>query len=98
MPEDMWQMPDEMGEEPRARSMRVRVGKVVVVAAALATLGVGGVAAASSAGNHPAGSTTPVTHVQNVSTNPDSGAAGTDAGDCPFHKQESQTNNASARG
>lgn len=84
MPEDIWQMASEPAEEPHRPSTAVRIGRAVAVAAALATIGVGGVAWASGGSAHQ--STTP----SRVSVH-QSSFSGTAARhhNCPFHSQSS---------
>jgi hypothetical protein len=95
MPDDVWQMPEEAPQEPARRSVGARVGRVLVLAAAVAAIGIGGAAAASAAGTSPARSTTPVTGVQNVSPGGVQGAA---QDDCPFHHSDRQTTTAGSQG
>lgn len=95
MPEDFWQMAEGSAQEPvaepRRRSTAVRVGRAVAVAAAFATIGIGGVAWASAGNGHQA--TTP----SRVTVH-DASFSGTAAHhNCPFHSQSS-TSTASAQG
>ena len=84
MPEDVWRVPEDGPIEPRRRSTAVRVGRALVVAAAFATIGAGGVASASTSGAHQA--TTP----SRVGVH--SASIGSVARhDCPLHAQSSTT-------
>lgn len=95
MPDDVWQMPEETPEEPARRSVGARAGMALVLVAAVAAVGIGAATAASASGATPAGSTTPATSVQNVSTD---GRQSAQQDDCPFHHSDSQTTTAGARG
>ena len=81
MPEDVWQVSGDSPVEARRRSVAVRAGRLLVVAAALATLGAGGVASAS-------------TGVHQTTTPAQVGAHSVSIGnvaphDCPLHAQRS---------
>lgn len=91
MPEDFWQVPEEAAEEPARRCTAVRVGRALAVAAAFATVGVGGVAWASAGGSHQ--STSP----SQVSVHEASFGGAAAQHDCPFHSQSS-TDTVSAQG